>query len=206
MVPAASLAPSSGPGTQDALGLCLSKARKNLRRSPGLFYLLPCWALSPACFRVVMLIVGLSIPLPTHSAPFLCHPHPLALLLSAHRWWQRPDVGSEALTVPGAGELGALKTSGISQPASAWVSMGTHLGLCRPTCICGYGLPCIRVCLWVCLHCVHKCLCPCVPVSDVHLCAVPLRVLYKRVLCDNLLGSLTLRICGKLQLPFRKCL
>lgn len=46
----------------------------------------------------VMLTVGLSLLLPIHSAPFLCHPHPLVLLLSA----QRPDVGLEAPTVPGA--------------------------------------------------------------------------------------------------------
>lgn len=90
---------------------------------------------------------------------------PLALLPSSHRWWQRPDAGSEAPPVAGADELGALKRSGISQPAPTWWP-GIHghtlgsLSTDVPLRVCG----CVsvstvskNVCVPVCLSLVSVC-------------------------------------------------
>ena len=88
------------------------------------------WALSPCLLEGGDAHWGLALVFHTLS-PRPVPPPPCGTLLTAHRWWQRPNRGMQALTAPGVGQLGALRTRGRAGqlPPGHWVAMGTHLSL-----------------------------------------------------------------------------
>lgn len=100
------------------------------------------WALSPCLLGGGDAYWGLALVFHTLN-PHPMPPPPRGTLLTAHRWWQRPNRGVEALTAPGVGQLGALRTrSRAGQlPPGHWVAMGTCLSLSAdvPMCIWPYG-------------------------------------------------------------------